>query len=187
MLNRLDCAKPSPRCIYFDTFHQVNITGLGEVLIDLKFMEREASITSANSLPFCFFHTFIIRYSVSSRLIAEGLVSALVFSRDDVPKEISDAFGAAGVKTTLHTRPNQYLKTVWSPGDSFATDIGSNGNSDWHKDSGRMDDKGFSRYSKAWPEQLRDHPGWGDLQGDRYRRNNFGVCVLRLALKCCLD
>jgi hypothetical protein len=128
-----------------------------------------------------------MRYFVSGQLLAVGLASALVLPRDDVPKEIFDAFGAVGVKTTPHTRPNQYLKTIWSPGDSFAAGIGSNGNSDWYKDSGRMDDKGCSRYAKAWPEQLRDHPGWGDLQGDGYRRNNFGVCVLELTLKCCLD
>jgi hypothetical protein len=128
-----------------------------------------------------------MRYFVSGQLLAVGLASALVLPRDVVPKEISNAFGAVGVKTTPHTRPSQYLKTIWSPGDSFVAGIGSNGNSDWYKDSGRMDDKGCSRYAKARPEQLRDDPGWGYMQGDDYRRNNFGVCVLGLTLKCCLD
>lgn len=36
-------------------------------------------------------------------------------------------------------------------------------------------DNGCCRYAKAWPERLRDHSGWGQLQGDGYRRNNFGV------------
>lgn len=124
-----------------------------------------------------------MRYFVSGQLLAVGLASALVLPRDDVPKEISDAFGALGVQAIPHTRPNQYLKTIWSPGDSFTAGIGSNGNGDWFKDSGTMNDKGCSRYGKAWSEQLRDHPSWGEVQGDGYRRNNFGVCALRLLLK----
>ncbi|KAF2000519.1 SGNH hydrolase [Amniculicola lignicola CBS 123094] len=98
------------------------------------------------------------------------------------PKELVDAFRSVGAQTELtladYSQPNEYLSVVLSPGDSYTAGIGSNGPSNWYKDSRTVGDDppGCSRYAKAWPERLRDYQGWEELQGPGWRKNNFGAC-----------
>lgn len=72
--------------------------------------------------------------------------------------------------------PNQYLKVILSPGDSYTAGIGSNGPGDHYADSGFVANDGCSRFRLGWPELLRDLPRWKDQQGDGWRKNNFGAC-----------
>ena len=114
-------------------------------------------------------------YPFAAFLLANGLASAAVIPRDDVPQEIADAFKDANIDTVPHKRPNQYISTIWAPGDSFTAGVGSNGPSDYHKESGTFSSSGCARYMQAYPDQLLDHSGWSGLQGDNGRTNNFGV------------
>ncbi|KAF2653827.1 SGNH hydrolase [Lophiostoma macrostomum CBS 122681] len=70
-----------------------------------------------------------------------------------------------------YSQPNEYVKVILSPGDSYTAGIGTRGTTDKYGDS-----KDCSRYAYAWPERLRDHPGWDELQGSGWRKNNFGAC-----------
>jgi lysophospholipase L1-like esterase len=72
--------------------------------------------------------------------------------------------------------PNEYVREITSPGDSYTVGIGSNGKDDHFSDSCWFADGKCGRYKKGWPEQLRDHSGWKDLQNDGDRQNNYGAC-----------
>jgi hypothetical protein len=128
-------------------------------------------------------------------LLAPALAFAAVLPRDEKqdwinkvdawaldkrpPQTLIDAFkNKPDGELTLdpYKSPNEYVRTIFSPGDSYTAGIESNGNIDHYRDSGNMNSGGCSRYAKAWPEQLREHPGWDELQGSGYRRNNFGAC-----------
>jgi hypothetical protein len=108
-------------------------------------------------------------------LLAPTLALATVLPRDEwnnevdewarnrrPPPQLIDAFKAKpdGDKPTLedYKVPNQYVKIILSLGDSYTAGTGLNGPKHLYLDSGTFKE-GCSRYSKAWPEKLRDHPG----------------------------
>jgi hypothetical protein len=53
--------------------------------------------------------------------------------------------------------PNENVREIVSPGDSYTAGIGSNGKEDHFQDSGTFAEGKCGRYKKGWPEQLRDH------------------------------